>query len=200
MNASTEQLRSRFVTVQLSLLSIAVALILENLLNSMLDLEAMSLLTAAQAFDVTVAAISMWIGFAYGISTVSKPPHLLDFLVPFLLLFSLSSAVYFITSGELALFFFAGAAGSASAAAALWLDVRMARQADFQGPSTTAAMLTVVAALEVTVGLIFANTELPWTWAPLLMLPGITLQATTAFRSMRFWRNDLVAQATVSSE
>ena len=191
MGPSREQLRNRFVTVQLSLLSIAVALILENLLGMLLDRDHLGLIVGLQAADVTVSALSMWVGFAYAISSLNKPPHLLDFLVPFILLFSLSSAVYFINTGQLAYFFFAGAVGSAGAAATLWLDVRQARRFGSNGPTPTAWLLTLICGLEVLFGIVFLLDDRSFSWQTLSLLPTIVLQTITAFRSIRFWRQEL---------
>lgn len=195
MQSSIETLKNRFVTVQLTLLSIAVALILENLLSMLLALEVWTPLIAVQALDISVSAISMWVGFALGISTVNKPPHLLDFLVHFFLLFTLSTAVYFLSTGYLPGYFLASALGSSSAAATLWLDHRAALQHGTSGPVGTAKLLTFVATFEALLGLLTALVDLGSSWVVALIVPVILLQGYAAFRSMRLWQQALAQAA-----
>ncbi|MEM1437118.1 MAG: hypothetical protein AAGG11_23930 [Pseudomonadota bacterium] len=191
MPTDVEILKNRFVTVQLTLLSIAVALILENLLSMLLDLEVWSWLVAAQAFEVGTSAISMWVGFALGISAVNKPPHLMDFLVHFMLLFSLSTAVYFISTGYLPGYFLASTVGSGSAALTLWMDHSTARRYGASGPVNTAKLLTLVAAFEGTLALLTLATDISHSWITALILPVILLQGSAAYRSIRQWQQVL---------
>lgn len=193
MATDVELLKNRFATVQLTLLSIAVALILENLLSMLLDLDRWSLLITVQALEVAVSAISMWVGFALGISAVNKPPHLMDFLVHFLLLFTLSTAVFFIASGQLPGYFLASALGSGSAALCLWMDHRVAQRHGSSGPVNTARLLTLVASLEASLMFFTLLVDVSSSWIPLLILPIVLLQGTSAWRSMRQWQQALMA-------
>ncbi len=143
------KLKDRFVTVQLTLLSIVVALVLEGLLGTMMEQPRWSPVTIILALDVMASALAMWLGFAYGISIMDKVPHIMDFLAPFGLLITLSLAVRFIGNEPLTAFLLCVAAGSFIAAAALWLDCLQLREAELSGPIRQAWLLTTIGCWEL---------------------------------------------------
>lgn len=192
--------KNRFVNVQLTLLSIAVALILENLLGVFHNAEIITPLILVQSVEIGISAISMWVGFAYGISSVNKPPHLMDFLVHFLLLFTLSTAVTFIGTGNLPGYFIAAGLGSASAALCLRLDVVLAHRAGRQGPNGTFLLLASIASIELGIGLLALTVTLTAPVAILLLIPVITLQGITAMRSIRSWQERLALRQQPPSD
>ncbi|MEM6707316.1 MAG: hypothetical protein AAF648_00875 [Pseudomonadota bacterium] len=191
MQAPGTTLKARFVTVQLTLLSIAVALILENLLSLMLGLNERTLVQLLQAVDVSVAAISMWVGFAYGIASTNKPPHLMDFLVHFALLFALCTAVYFIGNGNLLGYFLANAAGTGSACTSLFMDHRLARRVGQSGPVGTLALLGIITLWELGSAALAAGDWLNEHYVVAVLVVPILLQCTAALRSIRFWQQHL---------
>lgn len=154
------KLKDRFVTVQLTLLSIVVALVLEGLLGTLMAQPQWSAVTVIQALDVMASALAMWLGFAYGISTVDKVPHIMDFLAPFGLLISLSLGVRFIGSEPLTAFLLCVAAGSIIAASALWLDCLQASEAGLAGPTRQAKLLTTIGCWELVLAGLSQFTEL----------------------------------------
>ena len=185
--ANRDSLRQRFVTVQLTLLSIVVALILEGLLGVLLALEDWTPLVLVQSLDVLTSALAMWVGFAFSISVADKSPHLLDFLGPFALLIFLQLAVRFIAEGDFPAFLFAGACASLVAAWSLWLDVRIAGRHGTNGPVSTAVLLTGIGLFELALGAgLRAGLIGPTTG--LALLAAITgLQTVGVGRSIHFW-------------
>jgi len=87
---------NRFAAVQLTLLSVIVALILENLLNQVSGATGLDTWHNAipwlQAAAVAVTVITIWSGFALILSGSDRPPATIDFIYPFGLLITLSLA------------------------------------------------------------------------------------------------------------
>lgn len=195
------KLKDRFVTVQLTLLSITVALILEGLLGALMEAPGWSFIVSVQAADVAASALAMWLGFAYSISASDKIPHVLDFLAPFGLLMTLSLATRFIGQVPLTMFLLCVAAGSFIAAAALWLDCLLARRVGLRGPQTQAVLLTSIGVWEVGLAVVSATGTLASTTLAALLLASTIAQVTGIANSIHFWRASLrSAMSTVNPD
>ena len=184
-------LQERFVTVQLTLLSIVVALILESLLGVLFQLEQWSLLVIVQSADVLTSALAMWIGFALGIAAADKSPHVMDFLGPFALLITLNLAVRYIATGEFVGFLLSGAAASSTAAFSLWLDSRAARRAGGRGPDTTVILLVAVASTEILIAVALMFEVIGTAVGIGLLMVSTGIQIYGVARSIHFWQSSL---------
>lgn len=100
---------NRFAAVQLTLLSVIVALILENLLNQVSGAAGLDTWHGAipwlQAAAVAVTVITIWSGFALILSGSNRPPATIDFVYPFGLLITLSLAANSLDVDQTGLFF-----------------------------------------------------------------------------------------------
>ncbi|MFK7912707.1 MAG: hypothetical protein AB8B93_02230 [Pseudomonadales bacterium] len=193
-------LQERFVTVQLTLLSIVVALILESLLGVLFQLEQWSLLVMVQSADVLTSALAMWIGFALGIAAADKTPHIMDFLGPFALLITLNLAVRYIATEQFVGFLLSGAAASTTAAASLWLDSRAARRIGKQGPDTTIRLLVAVALIEATIALLLLSGIITTAIGIALLMVSTAIQIFGVARSIHFWQLSLTPTAAVTED
>lgn len=197
MPALTERtnLKERFVTVQLTLLSIVVALILESLLSVLFELDEWTLLVSVQSADVLTSALAMWIGFALGISSADKTPHAMDFIGPFMLLITLNLAVRFIATEQFVAFLLSGAAASSTAAFSLWLDNRAARRAGHRGPDITMRLLIGVAIIEIAIAVALVAALIGESVAIALLAISTLVQLVGVARSIHFWQLSLATPA-----
>ncbi len=125
------RIREHFVVVQLTLLSIVVALILENLLSSLWESNPIGFtsiegwIAFLEVVLVLLSAVATYAGFSLSLSFPGKRPQVIDFLMPFGLLFTMQIGIGFLMPG--AVHYFLLAMGSASFIAALQLasDWRM---------------------------------------------------------------------------
>ena len=133
---SKTQVREHFVIVQLTLLSIVVALILENLLSSLWannPINVTSLEGWVALFEVLLvflSALATYAGFSLSLSFSHKRPQVIDFLMPFGLLFSMQIAIGFIVPGAIHYFLLAMGCASLIAGAQLASDWRLAKVDD----------------------------------------------------------------------
>ena len=126
------RIREHFVVVQLTLLSIVVALILENLLSSLWESNPIGFtsiegwIAFLEVVLVLLSAVATYAGFSLSLSFPRKRPQVIDFLMPFGLLFTMQIGIGFLMPG--AVHYFLLAMGGASFIAALQLgsDWRMA--------------------------------------------------------------------------
>ena len=147
------QVQKHFVIVQLTLLSIVVALILENLLSSLRDNNPISLdsmegwIALLEVALVLLSSIAAYAGFSLSLSFL-KRPQVIDFLMPFGLLISMQIGIGFLMPG--AVHYFLLAMGSASLIAGLQLisDWRLAMAtSERSGGTGVPALLQVSIAL-----------------------------------------------------
>jgi len=98
---------NRFSAVQLTLLSVIVALILENLLNQFGDptLGWSGILPWLQSALVAMTVIAVWSGFALILTTSERQPTPVDFIYPFGLLITLTLAANSLGAEQLTKFF-----------------------------------------------------------------------------------------------
>ena len=184
----TSEARRGFATVQLTMLSIVVALVLENLLGTLFEFDQWTATHLLQALEVLASSLSMWVGFGLALTVVDKQPSYSDFLNPFLMLIFLSLAVRCIATGNLAGFFFAGALATLSSTINLWGEVRRARSGGQEGPTTIFRLLCITAAIELVAASVMG---LGWGGAPAaigFMVCAIALQAYASNHSIKMWR------------
>lgn len=130
LNDQRFHIRDHFTTVQLTLLSIIVALVLENLLSAFWDREASSVvdLTTAlwwlQVALVLLSALSAWAGFTFALSTNSRRVDFVDVLAPFALLITLNLAIGVLHPGNISAYLLAIGSASLVAGFMLLSDVR----------------------------------------------------------------------------
>lgn len=180
--------RRGFATVQLTMLSIVVALILENLLSTLFDLDHWTPLILLQSLDVLASALSMWVGFGLALTLVDKQPTLSDFLNPFFMLILLSLAVRCIATGNIEGFFFAGALATLSSTINLWIEVAAARKLGGEGPITIFRLLIITTAVELIAATVISVGWGNVTIACGFLLVAIALQGLASGHSIKSWR------------
>lgn len=198
--ASQAVLKDRFATVQLTLLSVVVALILESLLGTLFSMQEWGVMVGVQALDILVSALAMWVGFAYGISATDKQPHALDFLGPFGLLIFLNLSIRFMDTGQLTAYFFSSALGSLTAAASLWLDCHGARKLGQVGPVTSMRLLMGIALWEALIGVLVALSLVGAEFAIAMLAVATLLQAIGVAKSINWWRKSLVVEQQLTAK
>lgn len=180
--------RRGFATVQLTMLSIVVALILENLLGTLFELDHWTPLILLQSLDVLASALSMWVGFGLALTLVDKQPTLSDFLNPFFMLILLSLAVRCIATGNIQGFFFAGALATLSSTINLGVEVAAARKLGGEGPTTIFKLLITTTTVEfiatAVMGLGWGNVAI----ACGFLFVAFALQGLASAHSIRAWR------------
>jgi hypothetical protein len=168
-------------TIQITLLSIIVALAFENLLEAMNAIDAfwersaLALLVWLQALGVTATVLTMWSGTALLITLKERPPRTTDFLIPIAFLALLHVIIANLGNVPAHLWFYAAAAGAALAGSMVWLEspstapararpggwrgARLATQIQFALAGLTAAGGALVHAglLEIAGSLVFAG-------------------------------------------
>ena len=124
------RLRAHFTTVQITLLSIVVALVLENLLGRIDSLPHLNFsssagwLTWSQIALVVSCAIATWAGFGLTLGLPQKLPRIIDFLAPFALLIAMQTAVRYLHPDSQSVFLSAIGTGVAIAALQLYIEWR----------------------------------------------------------------------------
>jgi hypothetical protein len=130
MSERAARIRDHFVTMQLTLLSIVIALVLENLLSRISDLphndfsSVAGWLTWMEIALLLASAIATWAGFGFAFASPSRRPAIIDFLTPLLLLATMNAAVHWLYPEPPAGYLAASAAGSWIASALLFTQWR----------------------------------------------------------------------------
>ncbi len=180
-----------FATVQLTFLSIVVALILENALGELTvrpvlwTLHSDALVLWLQVLTVGFATIATWAGFAISLS-FGRPATAGDFVLPVLLLVCLYSAGTTFFPTPVQYWMLALAAASSVAGLMLWKDLRYARHGGFTGPRNAfRSQLALVAlylsgALALSVGW---NVALAW------LLTGVGIEAIGLYSALSAWNS-----------
>jgi hypothetical protein len=184
-----------FATVQVTLLSIVVALILENLLAHIWASGAPGFITLEdwitwfQIALVLASALTTWSGFAFGLIFVeNKQIHAIDFIVPFALLISMQVGIRYIFPEPIHGYLFAMALASGTAAALLISEYRSHRQSSRQSTFFAASVQMGITVWEL-LGALLLYVE--WIDLPvaLLFLVGATIVQTTAlWATFAGWR------------
>lgn len=182
---------SRFSAVQLTLLSIIVALILESLLNQ-LDNNSINwatLLPWLQAGLVAITVIAIWSGFALILSTSDRKPETVDFVYPFGLLITLSLATDSLGENRLASFFGFLAFGSLFACWALHSEWRSERRNNGgNGVRHALYIQSADTALNSLMALVLLVSVPPLAVVTFALIIAIMVQAVAAIGTMRGWR------------
>lgn len=184
----TSEARRGYATVQLTMLSIVIALVLENLLGTLFEIDHWTPLVLLQSLGVLASSLSMWVGFGLALTVVDKQPNYSDFLNPFLMLIFLSLAVRCIATGNIAGFFLAGALGTASSTFNLWLEILGARKVGLEGPITIFRLLFITTTVEL---LGAAVMGLGWNHVGIacgFLITAFSVQAYASNHSIRMWR------------
>ena len=180
-----------FAAVQLTLLSVIVALILENLLNQLGGGTANwgSPLPWLQAGLVAITVITIWSGFALILSVSTRAPEAVDFIYPFGLLIALTLAANSVGTDALAPFFMFLALGGVFATWALRAELGSQGIEDQQAGIRSAIRLQAV---DTAIGLVMAIALVFATLPPLIIIAalvaGIAVQGMAAFGTVQGWR------------
>lgn len=184
---------NRFAAVQLTLLSVIVALILENLLNQVSGSEALATWTTPipwlQAAVVAVTVITIWSGFALILSLSDRPPATVDFVYPFGLLITLSLAANSLNTDQLWQFFMHLGLSSAFAYWALCVEQNHIEQSGATTGVRRAALIQGVDTL-LCFGVMAAVLFVPvpeWLLIVILSLMS-AIQIAAAAGTMQGWR------------
>lgn len=111
------RIRESFRTVQLTMISIVLALALENLLERLrhvplLTLDPEGILVGLQALALVATVLAMWSGFAYVVLFTTRPPSFADFVTPIVLLVLLDLTIRAIGTAGLVPWFAIAGVGS----------------------------------------------------------------------------------------
>jgi len=138
---TSQILKDKFATVQLTLLSIIVALVLENLLNELSQSEILWGATLAsavlwlQVLVILATVMCIWSGFAIALS-LGRSPYWGDFIAPMGLLIALFAAATNLYPQPAHWWFVAVAFGSGLSGWILHYDSLSAEKAGHPGPQT----------------------------------------------------------------
>lgn len=180
-----------FATVQLTFLSIVVALILENALGELSvrpilwALSADSLILWLQVLTVGFATIATWAGFAISLS-FGRPATGGDFVLPVLLLVCLYSAGTTFYPVPVQYWMIALAAASSVAGFMLWKDVCYARLGGFGGPKNAFRSQLALVALYLSGALILT---LGWNIALVWLFVGVGIEAIGLYSALAAWNS-----------
>lgn len=172
-NILNDQIRSRvrdhFTTVQLTLLSIIVALVLENLLSAFWErgrsdgADLTTVLWWLQAILILLSSISTWAGFGLSLSLNSRRVNFVDVIAPFALLITLNLAVGMLYPGNVSAYLLTVGGASGIAGIMLLSDVwsfateaGAEREVSIAGPATAMKLQLGIA------GWNFAGAALIW--------------------------------------
>lgn len=184
---------NRFAAVQLTLLSVIVALILENLLNQLgnSDSNWSSALPWLQATLVAATVLSIWSGFALLLSTSTRQPAPIDFISPFALLITLTLAANSLGTTELVKFFgFLMLSGVVS----IWaLNAELRFLVQHKEPAMNGVRRAIYvqaadAALAGLMALVVLLASPPNAMLVIALMIAIAIQGAAAFGTMEGWR------------
>ncbi|MCR9278511.1 MAG: hypothetical protein NXH85_11100 [Pseudomonadaceae bacterium] len=180
-----------FATVQLTFLSIVVALILENALGELSVRDMLwqpgteALVLWLQVLTVGFATIATWAGFAISLS-FGRPATSSDFVLPVLLLVCLYSAGTTFFPVPVQYWMLALAAASSVAGCMLWKDIRFAQLGGFIGPRNAFRSQLALVALYLSGALVMTigwNAALPW------LVVGVGIEAIGLYSALSAWNN-----------
>lgn len=190
-----ETVRRHFASVQLTLLSIVVALILENLLSAYWERpqpfasDALQWLFWLQVGLILATALSMWSGFALSFNYLHlRQPTALDIIAPFGLLITLNLAIGAMQPPLPAGFLLAAGAGSLLAGIILFLDTRNSRRRSRAGPVGALVVQTSIAALNLIGAGAVALGWLEILGACLVVAVALIAQTAGILGIARYWR------------
>lgn len=182
---------SRFSAVQLTLLSVIVALILESLLNQFGDPVAgwHTWLPWFQATVIAITVITIWSGFALILTVSVRRPELCDFVYPFGLLITLTLAANSLGESNLARYFSFLALSNVFACWALYAELRsISDNGQTAGVRQALYVQAVDLALSLLMALIVVASSPPIPVINFALTIAIAMQAFSAVGTMRGWR------------
>lgn len=190
-----DSVRRHFASVQLTLLSIVVALILENLLSAYWERpqpfpsDALQWLFWLQAGVVLATALSMWSGFALSFNYLHlRQPTALDIVAPFGLLITMNLAIGAMHPPLPAGFLLAAGAGSFIAGIILYLDTRNSRRRGKAGPVTALSIQMSIALLNLAGSGVLALGWLEVQGASVIVAVGLIAQTASIIGIAGAWR------------
>ncbi|HEY5680143.1 MAG TPA: hypothetical protein VIS55_08775 [Pseudomonadales bacterium] len=193
--SSRDRVRRHFASVQLTLLSIVVALILENLLSvywerpQPFESDALQWLFWLQAGLVLATALSMWSGFALSFNYLHlRQPTTLDIIAPFGLLITMNLAIGAMHPALPAGFLLASGSGSLLAGFILFLDTRNSRRRGKSGPVSALAIQISIALLSIAGAGAIAFEWLGIPGACAVLAVALFTQVTSIVGIARSWR------------
>lgn len=182
---------TRFSAVQLTLLSVIVALILESLLNQIGDsnLNWTSAQLWLQAALIALTVIAIWSGYALILTTSERPPETVDFVYPFGLLITLTLASNSLEAAHLARYFLCMGLGGVFACWALWAE---AANLEGTGQSFGVKRALYIQAADTILNALLATVlylaTLPAAAVIIGLLVAIAIQLFAAWGTMAGWR------------
>ncbi len=184
---------NRFSAVQLTLLSVIVALILENLLNQFSDesLGWSAVLPWLQSASVAITVVSVWSGFALILTTSERKPEAVDFIYPFGLLITLTLAANSLGHAQLTKFFVFLCLGGLFACWALrteLLDLEPGSAAA-NGVGRALYIQAASATLCLIMTLLLIASSPPQAVVIFALVIAVILPITAALGTMRGWRS-----------
>ncbi|NIP14774.1 MAG: hypothetical protein GWM88_08600 [Pseudomonadales bacterium] len=182
--------------MQLTLLSIVVALILENLLSAYLErpqpfaTDTLQWLFWLQTGMVLATALSMWSGFALSFNYLHlRQPTALDIIAPFGLLITMNLAVAAMHPALPAGFLLAAGCGSLIAGTILYLDTQNSRRRGKPGPAVALRIQMSIAGLNIAGGGLLALGWLGVTGACVVAGIAFAAQVAGIIGIARAWRD-----------
>lgn len=180
-----------FSSVQLTLLSVTVALILENLLNQLGAITAdwSTALPWLQAGVVAVTVLTIWSGFALILSVSTRQPSAVDFIYPFGLLIALTLAANSVGEDKLVQFFLFLALGGVFATWALFAEIDPDMEGGNLGGIRRAIQLQALDAgicLVTGLALLLVNPATALVLGAMVVV--ILVQGVAAYGTMQGWR------------
>jgi len=184
---------SSFSAVQLTLLSVIVALILENLLNQFGDqsLGWSGALPWLQSASVAITVVSVWSGFALILTTSERKPETVDFIYPFGLLITLTLAANSLGGEQLTKFFTFLCLGGLFSCWALRSELVSLEPKSGQAIGVRRAMYVQLASTGLCffMALLMLATSPPQAVVIFALIIAVILPITAALGTMRGWRS-----------
>ena len=185
-------MRDQFVTVQITLLSVIVALILENLLGVLHGPESVEgtawWIRWLSVSALAGALLSTWGGFTVLAILSTRPPSLLDFIAPCGLLVLLVQAVIGIGNNHPRQILLFLAAASALAAWSLWVETRYFNTQREEGPRVPALVQSGIAVVSLLAAGAYYTLQEQWIAVAALGLMTIT-QCRNVYGIVLTWQD-----------
>ena len=196
MTPVERRIRELFPTVQITSVSIVVALTLENLLDTVSSSAALwrvdgtSLTLWCHALTVLVVTVKIWSGFAFNAMALDRLPRTMDVLGPLGLLLLVYSLIASIAPGRETIWWCFMAAGSFLAAAYLRTQMPDATSLSSRsqtGPGYAAMIEIALGTAAGTIGAFVWLGDLERATVLLLAAAYLAAQAVSAIGALRVW-------------
>lgn len=187
------QVREHFVIVQLTLLSIIVALILENLLSSLWENNPMHMgsiegwIALFEVSLVVLSAFATYTGFGLTLSFPGKRPRVIDFLMPFGLLFTMQIGIGFLMPEPIQFFLIAMGSASAIAGVQLIFDWRVVTTNRLEGGVPPAILQISIAVWDWLGAILISTGAIALPGACFFLVVAASAQLLGAAGTLRGW-------------